>query len=109
MLNIKFTPEAFFMVPLALMLDLTGVILLCFGWDDFGATDAVGILFINTWLLLRGKKTLSRQGKNGATNKIKKIFTGKTTKFVVPTLGELIPYLGALPFWTISVLLNLEE
>lgn len=108
MFNIKFTPEAFFMLPLAIGLDLIGVILLCVGGDDLGMVDAIGIVFINGWLLLRGKKNTNTQGKGGMNN-IKKVFTGKTTKFVVPTFGELIPYIGSLPFWTLTVFFNLTE
>lgn len=109
MFNIKFTPEAFFMLPFAIMLDLSGIILVCFGLDDFGTTDAIGIAFINMWLLLRGRNVMHEQGRKGAINNIKKVFTGKTTKFVVPVIGEIIPYLGVLPFWTLSVFLNLTE
>jgi hypothetical protein len=112
MFNLKFTPEAFFMLPFAIMLDLSGIILLCFGLDDFGITDALGIGFINGWLLLRGKKTNNNagsQGKKGAMSSFKKAFTGKTSKFIIPSFAELIPYLGSLPFWTISVFLNLTE
>lgn len=108
-LNVKFTPEAFFMIPLALGLDLVGVVLICFGLDDFGITDMVGIGFINGWLILRGKKTIHDQSKKGTIGQIKNIFTGKTSKFIVPMFGELIPYLGALPFWTLSVLFNLSD
>ncbi|HNY36236.1 MAG TPA: hypothetical protein PLD14_00930 [Candidatus Pacearchaeota archaeon] len=109
MFNIKFTPETFFMLPFALMLDLIGIILIFFGLDDFGITDIIGIAFINTWLLLRGKKALHKQGKKGAINGIKNAFTGKTSKFFTASILELIPYLGCLPFWTLSVLYNLEE
>lgn len=109
MFNIKFTPETFFMLPIALGLDLIGIILVCFGLDDFGITDIIGIGFINTWLLLRGKKALHSQGKKGAMSSIKKAFTGKSSKFFTASILELVPYLGCLPFWTLSVLFNLEE
>ena len=109
MFNIKFTPETFFMLPFALGLDLIGIILVCFGLDDFGITDVIGIAFINTWLLLRGKQVIHKQGKKGAINGAKKLFTGKTSKFFTASLLELIPYLGWLPFWTISVIFNLQE
>jgi hypothetical protein len=108
-INIKFTPEAFFMIPFALGLDLAGIILFCFGGDDLGILDALGIVFIGFWLLLRGKNNSLGKDKKGAINSIKKFFTGKTSKFIVPAFGELIPYIGAIPFWTISVLLNLSE
>lgn len=108
MFNIKFSPETFFMLPFALMLDLIGIILIFFGLDDFGITDVIGIAFINTWLLLRGKQVSPRQG-GGTMDKIKNIFTGKTSKFFSGSILELIPYVGALPFWTLLVLANLEE
>jgi hypothetical protein len=109
MFNIKFTPESFFMLPFAIGLDLIGIILICFALDDFGIVDMMGIIFINAWLLLRGKKGFEAKGKKGAINSIKGAFTGKTSKFFVPSFAELIPYVGALPFWTISVILNLSE
>jgi hypothetical protein len=109
MFNIKFTPETFFMLPFALGLDMIGIILVCFGLDDFGTTDIIGIGFINIWLILRGRRVLHKQGRKGAISNIKNVFTGKTSKFFAAPFLELIPYLGCLPFWTISVLLNLEE
>lgn len=110
MFNIKFTPEAFFMLPFAMFIDLIGIILVCFGLDDFGITDIIAILFINTWLLLRGKQTsYKKQDKKGAMNKFKKLLSGKTSKFFMGQILELIPYLGSLPFWTLLVLANLEE
>jgi hypothetical protein len=112
MFNIKFSPEAFFMLPFAVMLDLSGVILILFGLDDFGMTDAIGIVFINMWLLMRGKKVdgdAQNQGKKGAMNNIKKFFTGRETKFLAG-FGELVPYVGSiLPLWTLTVFLNLTE
>lgn len=110
MFNIKFTPETFFMLPFAMGLDLIGIILVCFGLDDFGMTDMIGIAFINTWLILRGKQVMHKQGRKGAVGSAQKIFTGKTSKFFAAPFLELIPYLGSLiPFWTVSVIFNLEE
>ncbi|MFZ2390541.1 MAG: hypothetical protein WAW15_01855 [Minisyncoccales bacterium] len=109
MFNIKFTPETFFMLPFALGLDLIGILLVLCGLDDFGVTDVIGIAFINTWLLLRGKQVMHSQGKKGAMSSAKKFFTGKTSKFFAGPFLELIPYLGCLPFWTISVIFNLQE
>jgi len=97
------------MLPLAVGLDVVGIILLCLGLDDFGMTDAIGIVFINMWLILRNKKPRNEQGRKGAIDSVRKVFTGKTTKFTVPMFGELIPYLGVLPFWTLSVLFNLSD
>ncbi|MFZ3054806.1 MAG: hypothetical protein WA091_02405 [Minisyncoccales bacterium] len=109
MFSLKFTPEAFFMLPLAIGLDIIGVILFCYLVDDFGITDMIGIATINVWLILRNKKPRNESGRKGVMENIKKSFTGKQTKFIVPVIGELIPYLGVLPFWTLSVLFNLID
>jgi hypothetical protein len=109
MLNIKFSPEALFMLPLAIGLDLVGIILVCFGLDDFGMTDIIGIMFINMWLIMRGREPRSKTGKKGAIQNLKGVFTHKWGKLALPTFTELILYLGWLPMWTLSVLFNLDE
>lgn len=109
MFGIKFTPESFIMIPLALGLDLAGIILVCFGLDDFGMTDMIGIVTIDLWLIIRNKKQKNQQGGKGVINNLRKLFTGDLTKIAAPTFGELIPYVGALPFWTLSVLFNLTD
>ncbi|MFA5086238.1 MAG: hypothetical protein WC468_01395 [Candidatus Paceibacterota bacterium] len=109
LLDLKFTPEAFFMLPLAVGLDVFGIILFCFGLDDFGMTDVIGIAIINFWLIMRNKKPRNEMGRKGALQNVRNVFTGKYTKFAVPMFGELIPYLGVLPFWTLSVLFNLSD
>jgi len=108
MFGIKFTPESFIMIPLAVGLDLVGIILVCFGLDDFGMTDMIGIATIDLWLIIRNKKQ-KKQGGKGVINNLRKLFTGDLTKIATPTLGEIIPYVGALPFWTLSVLFNLTD
>ncbi|MFZ2390369.1 MAG: hypothetical protein WAW15_00935, partial [Minisyncoccales bacterium] len=94
MFNIKFTPETFFILPFALGRDLIGILLILCGLDDFGITDIIGIAFLNTWLLLRGKQVIHRQGKKGAISSIKNVFTEKTSKFFAAPFLELIPYVG---------------
>jgi len=109
MFDLKFTPELFFMLPFALILDLSGILLICFGLDDFGILDAIGIVFINLWLLLRGKKFVENTGRGSAVNNLKKFFTAKETKFLTGFV-EMVPYLGSiLPLWTLTVLFNLTE
>jgi hypothetical protein len=109
MFNLKFTPELFFMLPFALILDLSGILLICFGLDDFGILDAIGIVFINLWLLLRGKKFVENTGRGSALSNLKNFFTAKETKFLTGFI-EMVPYLGSiLPLWTLTVLFNLTE
>lgn len=106
--NIKFSPESLAMLVLAFGLDITGIVLLLCALDDFGLLDVVGIIFINSWLLMRGKKMIETR-KGGITGALKKLFTHKWGKFALPTFTELVPYLGAFPMWTLSVLCNLDE
>lgn len=107
--DIKFNPESLCMIVLAGALDLTGVVLLLCGIDDFGMTDMIGIAYINTWLIIRGIEPTHKQGKKGMIKNFKSLFTHKQMKFLLPTFTEIIPYLGALPMWTLSVLCNLDK
>jgi hypothetical protein len=107
MLNIKFGPELLIMLPLAIGLDLAGFILLFAGIPDMGIIVAIGTIFINSWLLLRGKKS---GNNNGKLKFLKKIFTGKISKFITPFIIEMIPYVsGAMFTWTLVVIMNLLE
>lgn len=100
------TPETLLILPLAVGIDLVSVILLCFGLDDFGLLDIIGTIFIGTWLFFRKGKPEALKGKKDF---LTTVFTGKYTKFLVPIFGEIIPYLGVLPFWSLSVYFNLTE
>lgn len=100
----KFTPETFLMLPLAIGIDLVSIILVCFGLDDFGILDIFGTAFIGGWLFFRKGKIPERKGSF-----LRRIFTGKMSKFLVPIFGEIIPYLGVLPFWSLSVYFNLTQ
>lgn len=100
------TPETLLILPLAIGIDLASIILVCFGLDDFGILDFIGIIFIGSWLFFRKGKPEALKGKKDF---LAKIFTGKYTKFTTPIFGEIIPYLGVLPFWTVSVYFNLTE
>ncbi len=44
-------PVGLIIFPLALILDLVGLILLCFGLDDFWIADAVGLVFIGGFMI----------------------------------------------------------
>lgn len=112
-----FSPEAIIMLPLAIILDLIGIILIFFALDDFFITDIIGIVFIVGWIYFRsgtikvtkkvekkvGKITTEKAGK--MAKKIKKL------KWLRPLciLAELIPYIGALPSWTILVFFELKS
>jgi hypothetical protein len=99
-MQLNLSPETLFMLPLAVVIDLVGIILICFGLDDVGITDAIGAIFIGGWLLIR-------RGKLEV--KVSKKDTKTLVRFGKTFIGELIPYLGALPFWTITVVGILGE
>ncbi|MDI6591546.1 MAG: hypothetical protein QME61_01205 [Patescibacteria group bacterium] len=104
---IKFPPfsaETFLILPLAIGIDLISIILLLFGLDDFGLLDIIGFIFIGTWLFFRRGKIPTRRGSF-----LRRIFTGRWNKFLTPFFGEIIPYLGVLPFWSLSVYFNLTQ
>ena len=109
MFNLRFTPEMFFMLPVALFIDFCGLGLVVFGLDDLGLLDIAGVLIFFPWLILKGKSTPSLSGRKSGEN-IKKLFKGKSTKLVTPLVGEISPWIGGLGFfWTLSVLCNLGD
>lgn len=95
------TPETVMILPLAFFIDLIGVIIVLFGLDDLGLLDTVGILTIGAWQLFKAGKISAPKVKKGSF--LRKLFTGKWSRFLVTWGGELIPYVGWLPFWTLAV------
>lgn len=126
-------PEGVLMLFLAGMLDLIGIICLILdavfsiGEILSPIPDFIGICFFGIWIFMRsqGEKTKKESMKevSGAAAehkkrvaKTKKIFqkgtkkaSKKGLKFVLAMFGELIPFLGALPFWTIFVYSELKQ
>jgi len=99
MLGLKISPELIIFLPLALMLDAIGIVLVLFGLDDLGILDTVGLFSLGAWIWLRdGTRMISPK-------KMRK----KGFRFLGTYIGESIPYLGALPFWTIMTLFTLKD
>jgi hypothetical protein len=103
-------PEGFMMMLIAGTIDSVGIILLFFGLDDFGITDFIAYSTIGLWMLMRGsgfKKPTS--GKEQTTKKATKM--AKRLKWLKPLafIGELIPYVGALPLWSFMVYSELQS
>ena len=100
MLNLKINPETIIILPFAIMIDAIGVVLICFGLDDFGITDTIAMVTLGAWVWFR----------KGINVKIAKKDFKRGLKFLGTTLAEYVPYLGALPFWTlITVIPTLTE
>jgi hypothetical protein len=127
------SPEGVTMVSLAVMLDILGIICLIL-WLAAGIggilsyiPDIIGIFFFGFWMVMRSQEektyketrtevagevaehhrkvqTAKKALKKGAKRASKRGF-----KFLLAMLGELIPLLGALPFWTMFVVSELRE
>ncbi len=83
-LNLKLSPEVLILLPLAIMADVSGLILLCFGVDDFGVIDTVCDPILLIWILVRKKDP-------AIFNKILLRFLGVGAVEAVPYLGGIIP------------------
>ena len=125
------SPEALIIMPIALILDAIGIILVCFLLDDFFITDIIGMATIGVWSWFRGQakdiqvttETPEIGGRRAQTRKFKQAQkeakaikasraakTAKAAKWARwLRFIKFIPYLGALPLWTVSVYLSLKE
>jgi hypothetical protein len=121
------SPEAIVMIPLALLLDCISIMLIIVVLDDFGILDIAGICTIGAWTFFRSKgqemkvtgsaKEKADKALAKVSSKVKQLETkfpkatkwAKRLKWMRPLLitTELIPYVGALPSWTICVFLTL--
>lgn len=156
------SPEGVIMFPLAITIDLVGIVLVIFGLDDFFITDAIGWLTIGAWSIFYSQtksqiggigtepeepeaempsfgarrqvvmdmKSAEAEKATRAAEQAQKAATGaasetgKTVKSAgqVEKAGssmakwgkrlkflEFIPYVGALPLWTVSVYFELKD
>lgn len=109
-------------MPVAAALDAVGIILIIFGLDDFWITDIIGLVFIGSWLFFhaqtRGETTpeiktppseLKEEIKESiGQRKAPKTGWIKRLRWLGPLL-EFIPYVGAVPWWTITVYSQLKN
>ncbi len=130
-----FSPEALIMLPLAALLDIIGII--CFIANVFFGIgeifsfipDFMGLFFFGAWVVFRSMtKQAGEEKKQGLTMKVaqrkneQKIMVKKTQgiikqgmkigrkgKFLIAAIGELVPIIGVLPFWTIYVYWELKS
>jgi hypothetical protein len=106
------SPEGILMMGVAITLDLVGLVINLCALDDLGMLDIFGIIIICGWMLFRsqGKRvTASAKAQQKAQKWLTKLFRGKWSKFLTPIIGEIIPYVGALPCWTLAVFFEVTE
>lgn len=94
-LKTSFQLDELMMLFVAIVLDLGSILLLLFALDDFGILDACGWIIIGVWVFNKTGSMPSRKGKNMGSK-----ITGR---FIGVGIFEIIPYLGALPTWTLFV------
>lgn len=101
-------PEGLIFMPIAILLDLTGIILVCFGLDDFFITDAIGILTIGVWTYFHSQTVKVTSGTAEKLTKLAK--TARRLRWLRPLLIilEFIPYVGTFPCWTLLVYFELQ-
>jgi len=104
-------PEVIFLL-IAILLDLFGIVCLVldifFGVGEIPSwiSDGVGIIFIGGWMFLRsGRVEMPERAQKG----LRKLFRGKWKKFLTPIIGEVAPFVGALPFWSLAVYFELTS
>ncbi len=133
-LEIAISPEGLIILPIAIVIDLIGIVLVCFLLDDFEITDIIGWIFIGGWSLIRSQvvptaeiSMPSMEEKRGLAKEFQS--TQKTAaeaeKIAKETQQarkmanaakwakrikwlEFIPYVGALPLWTVSVYMTIK-
>jgi hypothetical protein len=123
------------MLPLAALLDIIGII--CFIANVFFGIgeilsfipDFIGLVLFGMWVSFRAMtKQEGKEKKQGLTmevmerkkeqktmkmkmkmSKLKGVKIGRFAKFGLASIGELIPIIGVLPFWTIYVYWELKS
>ena len=113
------------MIGVALFLDALGIICTLISLVTAGTgevlsliPDGIGILFFAVLLSFKGQgkprevvvKTKEKiEMRKKAMGAVRKGLRGHWGKFGLASLGELAPFLGALPFWTIFAISELKN
>jgi hypothetical protein len=97
---------------IAILLDLFGITCLIldifFGVGEIPSwiSDGIGIIFISGWMFLKSGRI---EAPEKAQRGLRKLFRGKWKKFLTPIIGEVCPFVGALPFWSLTVYYELTS
>lgn len=101
-LSLKASPEVIILLPLAIMGDVSGFILLCFGLDDFGLIDAVLDPIFVIWIMIKKKDPT-------VFKKIIFRLLGYGTLEALPYVGDLFPGYTLLVVQTIMDVQGTEK
>jgi hypothetical protein len=109
------SPEAAIMLPLAILLDIAGIIctilVLFFGVGEILSwiSDGIGFIIFGLWIMMRSqamarprelveKVAEKRVAIKKAVKGVSRM--GRGLRFAISIIGEIIPIVGTLPFWT---------
>ncbi len=125
-LMVLLTPEGIIMMIPAIILDIAGLILtildIAYGIGEIFSwiSDGIGILFFGLWILVRmffvsrtttpkelaEKVVEKRRQIKGVVKEARRM--GRGLRFAITFLGEVLPIVGLLPFWTWFVYTELQ-
>ena len=100
------------MLPLAIFLDILGLIevIPVIGSALSYIPDLIGLIFIGGWMYFRsGRVEIPERAERRFKGKFRKLFRGKYKKFLIPILGEAIPFVGIFSFWIFAVYFELTS
>jgi hypothetical protein len=100
-IRIKMSIDGTMMLLFALMIDLISILLACVLLDDFWILDTAAAVIIGAWVFFKSGSMPSRKGNNQGEKLVK--------RFLGTMFAEIIPYLGALPFYSYTVYITLKE
>ncbi len=105
------SPIGIIMLLAAGMIDLIGFLIMCFGLDDLGIMDIIGLIFVGGLMYIHSGSITSGKKDKKTTKKTTKKVGGKIFKRLgLSFLVEIIPYLGSLvPSWTIAAYSHLKN
>lgn len=100
------------MIMIAICLDLFGFICFLFTLTigtDVGETlsyvpDLLGLLFIGGARMFQQRRRAFAQAKKVRAQALMKAKKSGAGKFFLTFFGEILPFVGAFPFWTIYIL-----
>lgn len=123
-ISVFFSPEAAIVFPVAIVLDIFGLLVtvldIAYGIGEIPSwiSDGIGIAFFGFWLLVRTLSISRPKALVGQVMEkraeIKKLVgrarkMGRGLRFAITFLGEVLPIIGVLPFWTWMVYSELKN
>ena len=110
--GIFLSPEGFIMMSTAVLVD---VVELFIPFEPIDPVDIFALVFFGAWMvfraMLKGRKPEIRVSKKAMATIQKAAKWAKRLKWLRPLLFilEMVPFVGAAPFWVVAVYLELKH